>query len=237
MEDFIPIIVAVVVVVLSAAIFLVQRSPPIALKADEFLKFKLAKKEAISHDTTRFTVALQSPKHKLGLPIGQHISIRFTDKDGKTHQRSYTPVTGDETLGKVVFVIKVYKAGVHPKYPEGGKLSQHLDSLNVGDDVEMKGPKGHLTWLGAGKFTVKLMRKPLATRQADRIGMIAGGTGITPMLQVLSAIFSNPNDKTEVKMIFANQSECRSLSKITNQSRWNRPLTHHLRLHFLSCPT
>eukprot|EP00543_Licmophora_paradoxa_P007572 CAMPEP_0202454436 /NCGR_PEP_ID=MMETSP1360-20130828/12169_1 /ASSEMBLY_ACC=CAM_ASM_000848 /TAXON_ID=515479 /ORGANISM="Licmophora paradoxa, Strain CCMP2313" /LENGTH=127 /DNA_ID=CAMNT_0049073749 /DNA_START=11 /DNA_END=394 /DNA_ORIENTATION=+ len=37
--------------------------------------------------------------------------------------------------------------------------------------------------------------------------MIAGGTGITPMLQVLAAIFSNPNDKTCVKMIFANQTE------------------------------
>lgn len=56
--------------------------------------------------------------------------------------RSYTPITGDETLGEVTFVIKVYKAGVHPKFPKGGVMSQHLDSLEIGDSIEMKGPKG-----------------------------------------------------------------------------------------------
>lgn len=201
------IVIAIVVVVATTVFLIVRKRQPIALKPDEFLKFKLVEKESISHDTRRFTIALQSPRHKLGLPVGQHIAIRFADKDGRNHQRSYTPVTGDETLGKVVFVIKIYKAGVHPKFPEGGKVTQHLDSLKIGDFVEMKGPKGHLTWLGEGKFTVKLIRKPLATRQATRIGMIAGGTGITPMLQVLSAIFADPNDKTEVRMIFANQSK------------------------------
>ena len=39
-------------------------------------------------------------------------------------------------------MIKVYKAGVHPKFPEGGKMSQHLDSLEIGDTVDMRGPKG-----------------------------------------------------------------------------------------------
>ena len=34
----------------------------------------------------------------------------------------------------------------------------------------------------------------------------AGGTGITPMLQVLNAIFTNPGDSSvKVKMIYANQ--------------------------------
>jgi len=34
--------------------------------------------------------------------------------------------------------------------------------------------------------------------------MIAGGTGITPMLQVINTILSNPRDVTEVSLIFAN---------------------------------
>ena len=131
----------------------------------------------------------------------------FKDKDGKSVQRSYTPVTGDETLGTVSFVIKVYKAGVRPKYPEGGKLSQYIDSLKIGDSLDMKGPKGHLTWLGQGKFTVKVIKKPLETRQVTHLAMIAGGTGITPMLQILDAIFRDPSDKTCIKMIYANQSE------------------------------
>jgi cytochrome-b5 reductase len=39
------------------------------------------------------------------------------------------------------------------------------------------------------------------------IGMIAGGTGITPMLQIIHAIVKNPADKTKVNLIFGNVSE------------------------------
>lgn len=129
-------------------LYLLERflGPKPALDADKFLPFRLIKKESLSHDTRRFTFALPGPKIQLGLPIGQHIALRFAEKqpDGtvKRHQRSYTPTTGNETPGRVEFVIKVYQAGVHPKFPAGGKLSQHLDGLKIGDHVEMKGPKG-----------------------------------------------------------------------------------------------
>jgi len=191
-----------------AAVLLLSRKHPAAMKADEFQRFRLIEKVEISHDTRQFTFALQTPKTRLGLPVGQHISFRFTDADGKTHQRSYTPVSGDETLGRVTFVIKVYKAGVHPKFPDGGKMSQYLDSLSIGDAVDMKGPKGHLTYLGQGRFTVKQIRKPLSERKAKHFGMIAGGTGITPCLQVIHAILRDTRDtSTTVSLLYANQTE------------------------------
>ena len=37
--------------------------------------------------------------------------------------------------------------------------------------------------------------------------MIAGGTGITPMLQLITDVFRNPDDKTCLSLLFANQSE------------------------------
>lgn len=37
-----------------------------------------------------------------------------------------------------------------------------------------------------------------------KLGMIAGGTGITPMLQITKAIMRNSDDKTMVDLIFAN---------------------------------
>eukprot|EP00591_Stephanopyxis_turris_P009155 CAMPEP_0195509070 /NCGR_PEP_ID=MMETSP0794_2-20130614/2102_1 /TAXON_ID=515487 /ORGANISM="Stephanopyxis turris, Strain CCMP 815" /LENGTH=335 /DNA_ID=CAMNT_0040636191 /DNA_START=94 /DNA_END=1101 /DNA_ORIENTATION=+ len=180
-----------------------------ALDKDEFKPFTLSKKEIISHDTRRFTFSLQTPTTLLGLPVGQHISFRFNDPiEKKNHQRSYTPTTGNETPGTVTFVIKVYKAGVHPKFPNGGKMSQHLDSLKIGDSVDMKGPKGHLTYLGQGNFTVKLIGKPLQTRRANHIGMIAGGTGITPIMQVVTAIFRDEKDTTTtMSVLYANQTE------------------------------
>eukprot|EP00804_Cyclotella_cryptica_P016755 CCRYP_002054-RA/>CCRYP_002054-RA protein AED:0.10 eAED:0.10 QI:242/1/1/1/1/1/2/39/314 len=186
-----------------------------ALDKVEFTPLPLIKKESISHDTRRFTFGLPNgPDGLLGLPIGQHITLKFTETlpDGSTknHQRSYTPVTGDDTPGSVTFVIKVYKAGVHPKFPEGGKMSQHLDSLEVGDAVEMRGPKGHMTYHQDGKFTVHplLKKDPDQHRTARHFGMIAGGTGITPMLQIINAVLRDePNSDITVSLIYANQTE------------------------------
>lgn len=36
---------------------------------------------------------------------------------------------------------------------------------------------------------------------------IAGGSGLTPMLQVIQEIVKNPEDKTEVSFVFANKTE------------------------------
>lgn len=195
------------VLFLAYTILLKPKKEP-AMSPTDFRQFKLVEKESLSHDTRKFTFELQTPETVLGLPVGQHITLRFQDSDGKRHQRSYTPITGDETLGKVVFVIKVYKAGVHPKFPLGGKMSQHLDSLQIGDFMEMKGPKGHLTYFGKGKFTVKQMRKPLEERKANHFGLIAGGTGITPIMQLVRAIFRDEKDnKTTMSVLYANQTE------------------------------
>ena len=178
------------------------------LPVADFVPLPLLRKEALSHDTVKFVFGLPSPNMVLGLPIGQHISLKFTDSDGKAVQRSYTPVSDSATLGEIHLVIKVYRSGVHPKFPDGGKMSQHLDALKVGECILVKGPKGHLEWQGHGQFSVKPLGKPLENRSCSQIAMMAGGTGITPMLQILHAIFqsSDGNDTTtRVKLIYANQ--------------------------------
>jgi cytochrome-b5 reductase len=143
----------------------------------------------------------------LGLPTGQHVTLKYTEPDGTAVQRSYTPVSDDDMIGKVQLVIKVYKPKP-PLFPEGGKLSQHLDQLKIGETMLLKGPKGHMTYLGHGKFTFKPLGRPLQERQCDAFGMIAGGTGITPMLQVMTQIFKDKNDtSTVVKLIYANKTE------------------------------
>ena len=37
--------------------------------------------------------------------------------------------------------------------------------------------------------------------------MLAGGTGITPMLQLVRAMIKDPKDQTQVSLLFANQTE------------------------------
>lgn len=178
----------------------------IALSKDDWIPFTLIEKEIISHDVRRFRFALQSKTHVLGLPIGQHISLKFRNKEGKDVIRSYTPVSSDDDIGYVDFVIKVYFPQ-EPKFPTGGQMSQHLESLRIGDTMEMKGPKGHLDYKGQGNFTITKGNKGIKEYSMKNIGMIAGGTGITPMLQVIRAILKDPKDTTEVWLIFANQTE------------------------------
>lgn len=91
----------------------------VALDSEKWQGFKLTEIEKISHDVRRFRFALQSDKHVLGLPCGQHISLKFTDKEGKEVQRSYTPVSSNDDVGFVDFVIKVYFKDSHPRFPEG----------------------------------------------------------------------------------------------------------------------
>lgn len=169
----------------------------------------LVEKEALSHDTRRFRFALPTPQHVLGLPVGQHVSLRFTDKDGKLVMRSYTPVSSDDAKGYVDLVIKVYFGGVHPKFPDGGKMSQHLESLSIGDTIEVAGPKGKLTYAGKGAIHIQHRVKDPApeVRHARRIGMVAGGTGITPMLQIMRRALADPEDSTEFFLLLANQTE------------------------------
>lgn len=122
--------------------------------------------------------------------------------------RPYTPVTSDDEKGYFDLVIKVYFKNVHPKFPDGGKMSQYLDSLEIGDTIDIRGPAGKVVYLGKGKVSIRESnRKPEYIREAKQLGLIAGGTGITPMLQIIRAILKDEADQTQVSLLFANQSE------------------------------
>uniref|UniRef100_A0AAQ6AI71 NADH-cytochrome b5 reductase n=1 Tax=Amphiprion ocellaris TaxID=80972 RepID=A0AAQ6AI71_AMPOC len=184
------------------------RRPAITLE-DPNIKYalRLIDRQIVSHDTRRFRFALPSPEHVLGLPIGQHIYLS-AKIDGKLVVRPYTPVSSDDDKGYVDLVVKVYFKGVHPKFPEGGKMSQYLESLKLNDTIDFRGPSGLLVYKGRGVFDVKPDKKsPADTKKAKHVGMIAGGTGITPMLQLITAVMKDPQDKTVCYLLFANQTE------------------------------
>nr|CAD7425580.1 unnamed protein product [Timema monikensis] len=167
----------------------------------------LVEKEELSHDTRRFRFGLPSDNHILGLPVGQHIHLSAKIEDNLVI-RSYTPVTSDDHKGYMDLVIKVYFKNVHPKFPEGGKMSQHLENMKLGETIDVRGPSGRLIYLGGGKFSIKTLRKdPAHIVSVKKVAMIAGGTGITPMLQLIRYITKEEDDHTEMSLLFANQSE------------------------------
>ncbi len=53
-----------------------------------------------------------------------------------------------------VAYLQVYFANEHPAFPEGGKMSQHFESLKIGDLVDFKGPLGHFVYTGCGSYTL-----------------------------------------------------------------------------------
>lgn len=88
----------------------------------------LVQKTAVAEDCYILSFALEQPFQRLGLPVGQHMLLQ---KTGATYSgkeevvtRAYSPISGDATRGHFDLLVKVYRAKVHPKYPEGGKLSQ-----------------------------------------------------------------------------------------------------------------
>jgi len=79
-------------------------------------------------------------------------------------------------------------------------MSQHMESMKIGDAIEVKGPVGDFVYKGRGRFTWR--GQPGFCKE---ISMIAGGTGLTPCLQVLSAIMRDPKDTTKVRLLYANK--------------------------------
>jgi len=175
------------------------RSPAPFLNPRESQQLELSEKIVVSHDTRIFRFKLPSPSMTLGLPTGMHMTLK-AKVDGKPVMRAYTPMTDDSTLGHVDLLVKVYFKGVHPNFPDGGKMSQHLDNMKIGDSIDVKGPIGEFIYKGQGECLVN--GKP---RFVKEVSMIAGGTGITPCYQVLAAILRDPQDKTMVRLLFANK--------------------------------
>ncbi|XP_037696755.1 NADH-cytochrome b5 reductase 2 [Choloepus didactylus] len=167
----------------------------------------LIEKEQINHNTRRFRFGLPSSDHVLGLPVGNYVHLLAKINDDLVI-RAYTPVSSDEDHGFVDLIIKIYFKNVHPNYPEGGKMTQYLENMKIGETILFRGPTGRLFYCGPGNLAVR----PDKTSEPEKklvhyLGMIAGGTGITPMLQLIRHITKNPNDKTRLSLIFANQTE------------------------------
>ncbi len=95
--------------------------------------------------------------------------------NGELVVRPYTPTSSDDDKGFFDLVLKVYKANVHPKFPDGGKMSQYLDSLKPGETIDVRGPSGRLQYKRNGVFEISVDKKtPPTVKRVKRIGMIAG---------------------------------------------------------------
>lgn len=179
------------------------------LDAHTYKPLPLIRIDTLSPNTVRYVFALPSATTILGLPIGQHVSIRGTLPDGSHVARSYTPTSNNSDPGKLELVIKLY--------PDGALTGGYLAGLKVGDEVAFRGPKGAMRYRRGW---------------ARRVGMVAGGTGITPMYQLIRAICEDPKDLTEVSLVYANRGEEDILLR-EELDRFARLYPRNFRVHYM----
>lgn len=130
-------------------------SGSIVLDPKQYRPFKLARKTLVAPNTYRFIFALPHANSVLGLPTGQHIALQATI-GGKAISRSYTPISNNSDLGRIELLVKVYPTGL---------MTQHLANMDIGQTIDIRGPKGSMQY---------------SLSYAKQVGMIAGGSGITP---------------------------------------------------------
>lgn len=186
--------------------------------------FVLQKKTVLSRDSFELDFALQTPEHVLGLPTGKHIFLSAEVK-GEMVMRRYTPVTSDYDVGCVKFVIKAYPPC--ERFPLGGKMSQHVDAMKIGDTIDMRGPVGEFDYHGNGKFL-----KEHEECYATHFNMVAGGTGITPVMQIAAEILRDGDDATKVSLVFGARIEGDLLCRSTLDS-WAEMYPDRFKAHYI----
>ncbi|KAI8854410.1 hypothetical protein BC829DRAFT_424482 [Chytridium lagenaria] len=127
-----------------------------------------------------YTFSLPGLNDILGLPIDslfQHVQLK-AKIDGKDVSRSYTPVSKPDQKGFCDLAGQGLKMNdiLHSPVP-----CRHLDGLKIGETILMRGPVGMFTY---------------TKNMCAEIIMLAGGSGITPMYQIIDAILSNSSDST-----------------------------------------
>lgn len=181
------------------------------LKSRSWRKAILHSKETMSPDTRLFTFKIDDLEQTLGLPIGQHLLLRLRDTlKNEEIIRPYTPISPPSRTGFLDLLVKIYPSTCSSNTQKSaGGMTQLLDKLLVGCEVEMKGPLGNFEYLGRGLCSIKGEQ-----RRFTRFAMLCAGTGITPILQIFRAVMADPDDHTQCVVLNGNRSKHDILCKV-----------------------
>ena len=162
---------------------------------DEFASAKLLKRWKISETSSVLRFALPDESSPLNLATCACILAKadLPDRDGTIEAviRPYTPISTNAQIGSFDMLIK--------DYGENGRLSTHLCSLEEGDEISFK----HID------ANVKIQ----APFDFKKVCMLVGGTGITPMTQVLHAVLGDPTSTAEAVVLYGSRTSDDILGK------------------------
>ena len=151
--------------------------PGPSLSPTEFKPLRFRESIDLTEWTKIFRFDLSSPVHETGMDVGEYISVAFDLGKETECIRYYSPISRPEDKGLIDLLIKVDATGC---------MSHYLNGLKPGQTIHFKGP------LGGPKLPVGKYKK---------IGMIAGGCGISPMLQIIRNELK-ANSSTELTLMY-----------------------------------
>lgn len=124
------------------------------------------------HDETATarTITLEVPDWP-GHIAGQHVDVRLTANDGYSAVRSYSIASAPNVDGRIELTIE--------RLPDGEVSPYLTQELTVGDRLELRGPLG-------GWFVWR-------ANQTEAIQLIAGGSGIVPLMAMIRSRASAGN--------------------------------------------
>eukprot|EP00759_Apiculatamorpha_spiralis_P012908 PhF_6_TR19753/c0_g1_i1/m.28817/K00326/E1.6.2.2; cytochrome-b5 reductase len=139
---------------------------------------RLIERSQETAQTTRYKFQLQNNFDY----VGATVTSLMVGIPGTMHalNRWYTPISHPNQRGEVEFLIRLYPAG---------RLSNLFNLMKVGDYAEVR------SCLSEYKY------KP---NEKKHIGMVAGGVGITPMMQLLTYALNEVGDETKFTLLYCN---------------------------------
>lgn len=114
------------------------------------------------------TISLEVPEWP-GHDAGQHVDVRLTAPDGYSAVRSYSIASAANSKKHIEITVE--------RLPNGEVSPYLTQDVMVGDELELRGPIG-------GWFVWR-------TKQTEPIQLIAGGSGIVPLMSMIRSRVSS----------------------------------------------
>jgi len=113
--------------------------------------------------TPRIKSFIFAPQLPFAFRAGQHVDVRLTAPDGYRAMRSYSIASAPEDPDRIELAVELL---------DGGEVSPFFhDIVQVGDEIEMRGPLGgHFVWSAA---------------EGGPVLLIGGGSGLVPLMSMI----------------------------------------------------
>eukprot|EP00535_Pseudo-nitzschia_heimii_P002684 CAMPEP_0197181276 /NCGR_PEP_ID=MMETSP1423-20130617/5614_1 /TAXON_ID=476441 /ORGANISM="Pseudo-nitzschia heimii, Strain UNC1101" /LENGTH=312 /DNA_ID=CAMNT_0042631503 /DNA_START=371 /DNA_END=1309 /DNA_ORIENTATION=+ len=157
--------------------------------------YKLLEKSRLSHDSFLLRYGLPEGRTFLGidpaLPTCIKVNYKPAVEEHKALSKSYSPVSHPNQEGYFDLIVKSYP------YHEGGGVGKYLCDMDVGSSISAQ-LKGERVMHGSSA---------VLDRGWKHVGLVAGGTGIAPLLQIARILLEGGGgSKPSVHLLFVNHS-------------------------------